>query len=118
MQIQKKPNEIADPIRFDQDESHATYDPEYANRFWRILVHFQFRARFIGKCSPVHFSGGAPDLAVTRFSGRTPSILAVFLTYRTEWRGRLTRTKSAAAGLARRRPYSLSRFLFLCLSRA
>jgi len=75
VQIKKKPNEIADPIRFDQDESHADYDPEYANRFWRILVQAdrvfkQFRARFIGKCSPVHFFWGAPDLAVTRFSGR------------------------------------------------
>ena len=75
VQINKKPNEIADPVRFDQDESHAAYDPEYANRFWRILVQAdrifkQFRARFIGKCSPVHFFWGAPDLAVTRFSGR------------------------------------------------
>jgi hypothetical protein len=75
VQINKKPNEIADAIRFDQDESHAAYDPDYANRFWRILVQAdrifkQFRARFIGKCSPVHFFWGAPDLAVTRFSGR------------------------------------------------
>ena len=48
---------------------------EYANRFWRILVQAdrvfkEFRGRFIGKCSPVHFFWGAPDLAVTRFSGR------------------------------------------------
>jgi hypothetical protein len=75
VQIQKKPNEIVDPIRFDQDESHTAYDHEYANRFWRVLVQAdrvfkQFRARFIGKCSPVHFFWGAPDLAVTRFSGR------------------------------------------------
>jgi hypothetical protein len=75
VQINKKPNEIADAIRFDRDESHAAYDPEYANRFWRILIQAdrifkQFRARFIGKCSPVHFFWGAPDLAVTRFSGR------------------------------------------------
>lgn len=75
VQIHRKPNELADPIRFDQDESHAAYDPEYANRFWRVLVQAdrvfkQFRARFIGKCSPVHFFWGAPDLAVTRFSGR------------------------------------------------
>ena len=73
--IHKTPNEIPDAIRFDQDESHAAYDPEYANRFWRVLVQAdrvfkQFRARFIGKCSPVHFFWGAPDLAVTRFSGR------------------------------------------------
>jgi hypothetical protein len=54
---------------------HSSYDPEYAARFWRVLVQagrvFQeFRARFIGKCSPIHFFWGAFDLAVTRFSGR------------------------------------------------
>jgi hypothetical protein len=73
--IRKKPNEVADPVAFDRDEDHKAYDPEYANRYWRILVQadrvFQrFRARFIGKCSPVHYFWGAPDLAVTRFSGR------------------------------------------------
>jgi len=73
--IYRQPNEIADPIRFDQDEAHRAYDREYANRFWRALVQAdrvfkEFRARFIGKCSPVHFFWGAPDLAVTRFSGR------------------------------------------------
>jgi hypothetical protein len=73
--IHPKPNEVAEPIRFDEDEVHASYDPEYAHRFWRILVQAdrvfkQFRARFLGKCSPVHFFWGAPDLAVTRFSGR------------------------------------------------
>lgn len=73
--IKKRPNEVPDPIRFDQDEATRGYDPEYANRFWRVLVQADrvfkvFRARFIGKCSPVHFFWGAPDLAVTRFSGR------------------------------------------------
>ncbi len=73
--IHKKPNEVSDPVPFDQDESHATYDRDYANRFWRVLVQADralklFRARFIGKCSPVHYFWGAPDLAVTRFSGR------------------------------------------------
>jgi hypothetical protein len=73
--VHKKPNEVPDAIAFDQDEAHAAYDREYANRFWRILVQAdrvlkKFRARFIGKCSPVHFFWGAPDLAVTRFSGR------------------------------------------------
>ena len=63
------------PIRFDQDTTHASYDPVYANRFWRALSTVdalckQFRARFIGKCSPVHFFWGSFDLAVTRFSGR------------------------------------------------
>ncbi len=73
--IHLKPNEVPSPIRFDRDESHCAYDPVYANRFWRALVQAdrlfkQFRARFVGKCSPVHFFWGAPDLAVTRFSGR------------------------------------------------
>jgi hypothetical protein len=74
--IHTRPNEVTEPIRFDQDESHKSYDREYVNRFWRILVQAdrilkQFRARFIGKCSPVHLFWGGPDLAVTRFSGRT-----------------------------------------------
>ena len=73
--IHQRPNEVADPIRFDRDEAHCAYDREYANRFWRVLVQADrvfkvFRAGFIGKCSPVHFFWGAPDLAVTRFSGR------------------------------------------------
>ena len=69
------PNEIPNPIPFDRDEQHRAYDPEYANRFWRVLVQAdrvfkEFRSRFCGKCSPVHLFWGAPDLAVTRFSGR------------------------------------------------
>jgi hypothetical protein len=69
------PVEIPNPIRFDQDRIHASYDPEYANRFWRVLVSTEkvfteFRARFLGKSSPVHFFWGSFDLAVTRFSGR------------------------------------------------
>ena len=73
--IHMRPNEVKDTTRFDQDESHATYDPEWANRFWRVLVQADrvlqaFRVRFVGKCSPVHFFWGIPDLAVTRFSGR------------------------------------------------
>ena len=75
VRINPLPNEISEPIRFDRDEVHRAYDAEYANRFWRVLlqadrVFNKFRARFIGKCSPVHFFWGAPDLAVTRFSGR------------------------------------------------
>ena len=75
VKIHAKPNEVADAVRFDQDKSHRAYDAEFVNRFWRVLVQAdrlfkQFRARFIGKCSPVHFFWGAPDLAVTRFSGR------------------------------------------------
>ncbi len=73
--INTMPNEIADPVPFDQDEEHHSYDREYANRFWRVLVQSdrvlkEFRSRFCGKCSPVHFFWGSFDLAVTRFSGR------------------------------------------------
>jgi hypothetical protein len=69
------PVEIPDPIRFDQDRVHHSYDPEWANRFWRILVQVErvftsSRCDFVGKCSPVHFFWGSFDLAVTRFSGR------------------------------------------------
>jgi hypothetical protein len=76
VKIYAKPNEVADPIPFAEDDTHRAYDREYANRFWRILVQADrvfhaFRARFIGKCSPVHLFWGAPDIAVTRFSGRT-----------------------------------------------
>lgn len=69
------PVEVLKPIRFDEDTVHASYDAESANRFWRILVTTdtilkEFRARFIGKDSPVHFFWGSFDMAVTRFSGR------------------------------------------------
>jgi hypothetical protein len=75
VRIWPMPVEIADPIRFDQDTVHHSYDPEWANRFWRILVQVErvftsSRCDFIGKCSPVQFFWGSFDLAVTRFSGR------------------------------------------------
>ncbi len=75
VKIWPMPVEVPDPIRFDQDHEHASYTAEYANRCWRILaqtanVFTEFRSRFIGKCSPVHFFWGSFDLAVTRFSGR------------------------------------------------
>jgi Family of unknown function (DUF5996) len=75
VRIWKMPVEISDPIPFDQDHQHQSYDPEYAHRFWKVLrqadtVMQDFRSRFIGKCSPVHFFWGSFDLAVTRFSGR------------------------------------------------
>lgn len=70
------PVEVQDRTPFELDQKHASYDPEYAQRVWRILaqasrVLTEFRCRFIGKVSPVHFFWGAFDLAVTRFSGRT-----------------------------------------------
>jgi hypothetical protein len=75
VKIDLVPNEIENPIPFDQDEKHRAYDAEYANRFWRVLVQAdrvfkEFRSRFCGKCSPVHFFWGSFDFAVTRFSGR------------------------------------------------
>jgi hypothetical protein len=75
VRINELPNEIPDAIRFSEDRVHASYDRDYAQRFWRILVQSErvfskFRTAFIGKCSPVHFFWGSFDLAVTRFSGR------------------------------------------------
>jgi hypothetical protein len=75
VKIWRMPVEIPDPIPFDQDHEHHSYDPVAVGKFWRILlsvdtVFSQFRSGFIGKCSPVHFFWGSFDLAVTRFSGR------------------------------------------------
>ncbi len=75
VEIWRMPVEIPNPIPFDQDHMHRSYDPAAVERFWRILlsvdtVFSQFRSGFIGKCSPVHFFWGSFDLAVTRFSGR------------------------------------------------
>jgi hypothetical protein len=75
VKIWPMPVEIANPIRFDQDHTHASYDREYVSRFWRVLLSAdevlkEFRAEFIGKASPVHFFWGSFDLAATRFSGR------------------------------------------------
>jgi hypothetical protein len=75
IKIWTTPVEIPNPIRFEEDTVHASYDAEYANRFWRALVHIdevlkEFRSWFIGKSSPVHFFWGSFDMAVTRFSGR------------------------------------------------
>lgn len=73
--IDPKPQEVPEPIPLDQDEIHRSYDAEYANRLWRILLSTtlvleEFRARYLGKASPVHFFWGSFDLAYTRFSGR------------------------------------------------
>jgi hypothetical protein len=70
-----RPVEVERAIPFAEDTEHRSYDPAAANRYWRALVQAhrvltQFRAGFIGKVSPVHYFWGAPDLAVTRFSGR------------------------------------------------
>ena len=73
--INTTPNEVDPAIPFEKNETDASYDPEYANRFWRVLlqsdrVFKDFRSEFCGKCSPIHFFWGSFDLAVTRFSGR------------------------------------------------
>ena len=76
VRIWPMPVEVPSPIRFDQDTVHGAYDAEWASRFWQVLgradaVLKEFRGRFIGKCSPVHFFWGSFDLAVSRFSGRS-----------------------------------------------
>jgi len=73
--IWRMPVEIPNPIPFDEDRAHASYDPKAVEKFWRILLSVdsvlqRFRSGFIGKSSPVHFFWGSFDLAVTRFSGR------------------------------------------------
>lgn len=73
--INTVPSEVKDPVPFEQDEVHASYDPVYASRFWHTLVLIdgvlrKYRSRFIGKSSPIHFFWGSFDLALTFFSGR------------------------------------------------
>lgn len=75
VRISTMPQEVPDPVPFDQDTVHATYDADAAQRLWRVLaqadrVMREFRGRWLGKCSPVHLFWGSLDLAVTRFSGR------------------------------------------------
>jgi hypothetical protein len=73
--INTLPNEVPNPIRFEQDEVHASYDPVYVQRFWRILAQTdtvlkRYRSPFLGKSSPIHFFWGSFDLALSFFSGR------------------------------------------------
>jgi hypothetical protein len=73
--INTLPSEVQNPIRFEQDEVHASYDPTYTQCFWRILVQTEtvlkhYRSHFIGKSSPIHFFWGSFDLALSFFSGR------------------------------------------------
>jgi Family of unknown function (DUF5996) len=75
VKIYAKPVEVPDPVPFAEDNRYRAYDADAAQRFWRILVScndvfLEFRSRFVGKCSPVHFFWGSFDIAVTRFSGR------------------------------------------------
>src|SRR5262245_2464174 len=78
VKIHARPNELPDVLPFADDETHSAYDANAAQRFWKALVQADcvftaFRARFQGKCSPVHLFSSALDLAVTRFSGRLAS---------------------------------------------
>lgn len=107
VRIWTMPVEIAEPIPFDHDRTHGAYAPESAHRFWRILVQADrilaaFRARFVGKASPVHFFWGSFDLAVTRFSGRPapPHPGAVNVADRVTARPTRMRSVAAASGLA------------------
>jgi hypothetical protein len=75
VRINEMPNEIPDAVPFSADRTHASYDRDFVNRFFRVLVRSHdafshFRTAFLGKASPVHFFWGSFDLAVTRFSGR------------------------------------------------
>ena len=75
VRIWPMPEEVPSPIRFDQDVQHHSYDPIWVGRWWQAIVQIdailkEFRGRFLGKCSPVHFFWGGFDLAVTRFNGR------------------------------------------------
>lgn len=75
VRVYARPAEVVEAIPFADDELHQSYDADAAQRFWLALVQshrvlLQFRARFIGKASPVHFFWGGADLCTTRFSGR------------------------------------------------
>jgi hypothetical protein len=88
--IWSMPVEIPDAVPFEQDRQHASYEPEYAQLFWRVLVQADrlctaFRSRFIGKVSPVHFFWGSFDLAVTRFSGRPAPALTSHSPHLGDW---------------------------------
>jgi hypothetical protein len=74
------PVEVEERIPFEQDQTHSAYDPEYAHRFWQVLLQADrvmkaFRGRFCGKASPVQFFWGSFDLAASRFSGRRAPIM-------------------------------------------
>lgn len=75
------PVEVPRPVRFTLDQTHSSYDPQYAHRFWQVLATVtpileKFRSGFLGKSSPVHFFWGSFDLAVSRFSGRRAPVRA------------------------------------------
>jgi hypothetical protein len=88
--IHTHPSEIAGGIPFPADETHAAYDGEYARRFWRTLasshrVLQQFRSKFLGKASPVHFFWGSFDLSLTLFSGRPMTPMDMVQPHMPKW---------------------------------
>src|SRR3569623_1430022 len=119
VQIHTTPNEIVDGIPFDQDYRHASYDGEYAQRFWRVLIQvervfMQFRAHFLGKCSPVHFFWAASILPSRAFQGAPHRVIpAACRICPTGWRARPIRMNSAAAASGRAAAPSLTRRFML-----
>jgi hypothetical protein len=114
------PSELAHPIDFTKDTIHASYDPDYASRFWRALIAIttvltEFRGGFIGKASPVHFFWGSFDLAATRFFG---SPRAAHSQRRQHHPRRLLPRGMQRRLMAGQRDDEISRLLCLCLSRA
>ncbi len=102
VEIHTHPSEIAGGIPFPEDETHHSYDPEYAQRFWRTLatshrVLQKFRSTFLGKASPVHFFWGSFDLALTLFSGRPATPLDFSQPHMPKWVVREASTHEQAA---------------------
>ncbi len=115
VRIWTMPVEVPNPIRFENDQVHAAYDADAAQRFWRILlwvdnVFAEFRSRFLGKVSPVHFFWGSFDLAVTRFSGRTAAGTS---RRRSDYAGSLFARGKQRRLLGRRRRHHGAGILFL-----
>jgi hypothetical protein len=102
VEIHTHPSEIAGGIPFPEDESHRSYDPEYAQRFWRTLatshrVFQKFRSTFLGKASPVHFFWGSFDLSLTLFSGRPTTPMDMKMPHMPLWVTRDASTHEQAA---------------------
>ena len=115
VRINEMPNEIPGAVPFPDDRTHASYDRDFAQKFWRVLlssheVFSHFRTGFLGKVSPVHFFWGSFDLAVTRFSGRQRRrIRAACRTCRTPWRARPIRMRCRARVFGRAAARSIIR---------
>jgi hypothetical protein len=102
VEIHTHPSELADGIPFPEDEKHSAYDGEHARRFWRVLasshrVLQQFRSKFLGKASPVHFFWGSFDLSLTLFSGRPATPSEMKMPHMPLWVSRDASTQEQAA---------------------